>query len=363
MLQFLVPCCLLILSACADTKLEIKLEFDASNGCLSNECEDYPLNCATSVLLQVKSTDNTVISRQCRVVSGSNLCGLADIEIVLSDLETGSNTLEIGVWNQDLLDEPTVCPSGPLFDLQGLPLPIWPPMAFGRSVPVQLGESDTIVVPLACPSTSSVTTQCMNRKITTTMRFFENQLPIDSQTANDVSIADVSISLGAQQAFATIVSVLQRIMPEPANPSWQGFGSPATPQCLQATLPHGQFLTCSNELSDVVTLPYVTVATTEGIDSSVGGIPSQGITLGIVVDPLGTPVSGATVNASGTIMYPQSDGSLGGVETDVSGTFLSLDSNFPDNFTAEKGFEVSTSSIGGNVVGNVTVLELYLGQQ
>src|SRR5690606_2491532 len=95
------------------------------------------------------------------------------------------------------------------------------------------------------------------------------------------------------------------------------------------------------------------------------GLPPEGLTLGVVLDPQGRPADGYQVLASpgAAVAYLGANRQVipGGTATASSGLFVSQDAPYGTSFTASSGaLSLTATGLGGRVSGRVTIVVLQL---
>ena len=102
---------------------------------------------------------------------------------------------------------------------------------------------------------------------------------------------------------------------------------------------------------------------------SLSTFPTNGLTIGLVLDQNGQPVRDQTVTASAPGGVPVSIAyfddfrtSVGATRTSTSGAWASTDAPFGTTFSASSGVGFPVTRIGGAIVGKVTIVVLQYGQ-
>jgi len=140
--------------------LPIGLEFrqELPGQCPSDECGAYGLDCGAVISVRAFPGDSDPSSSQMplaescvEVAPATDLCSLSAAGLSVGDLPAQRLRLEVAIWSPDDVDNS--CPSGPMFDLGGLPLSTFSPQpAFAGSRVVDVGDDDLSLasIELAC---------------------------------------------------------------------------------------------------------------------------------------------------------------------------------------------------------------------
>jgi len=140
--------------------LPIGLEFrqELPGQCPSTECNAYGLDCGAVISVRAfpgdsnPSTSETPVAESCvEVAAATDLCSLGSAGLALGNLPAQRLRIEVAIWSPDDVDG--ACPSGPMFDLGGLPLSTFSPQpAFAGSRVVDVGDDDLALaeIELAC---------------------------------------------------------------------------------------------------------------------------------------------------------------------------------------------------------------------
>ena len=153
---------LLLLAACGQdlAPLPIGLEFrtELPGQCPSECCSAYGLDCGAVVSVRLfpgdsdPLTSSSPLNESCvRVDSASDLCALKAAGLELGNIPAERVRIEVAIWSPE--DVTDACPSGPMFDLGGLPLTTFAPQpAFAGSRVVDAGDGELSLasIELAC---------------------------------------------------------------------------------------------------------------------------------------------------------------------------------------------------------------------
>ena len=142
--------------------LEIHLDFRGSptndgipRSCPGRQCAEIPMACDSRISIRVVQVDDPMRlhASECVAVpatAAGNLCALGNIDVPLSPLPPGMARIEIALWGADQLPDQR-CPSQPLFDLRGQPLPtVDPQPAVVGTVLFDIGSARDAYVPMTC---------------------------------------------------------------------------------------------------------------------------------------------------------------------------------------------------------------------
>ncbi len=381
------------LAACDTPDLTIVYRIaDGTTGptCGTESCAEVPMQCASVLHLRIlrPSDPNAPFVSICEDVAPDktkDLCAIGRIELPQRDLPRETLEVQVTVWPRAMVvDDETGeldCGKLPLeFDATfGFPVsgPISP--AFGGRAFYHPGDEETVVT-LGCVDVASVNApSCFGQQaiqVTSTVGDFEN-LPFSvSSTIGD----RLAVSIGEPRPFddgtrtghvlnAANVAALARTVIGP-TPAWGGgadleLQSSACIQVLEDGAQATSSLRCKTVLPGdaVLDLPGVRFprSTLEQIldAMSLAVFPEGGLTVGIVLDAVGSPISGAVVDSTGgTIEYINAtrDGLVPN-QTSTSGIFVSRDAPYGTTFSTF-AIDQTVTAIGGIVDGRVTVVIL-----
>jgi hypothetical protein len=92
--------------------------------------------------------------------------------------------------------------------------------------------------------------------------------------------------------------------------------------------------------------------------------PDEGLTIGVVVDQAALGVPGMVVtSAAGNVRYLTGGGVLSATSTSSTGIFVAPDAPFGTVFSTSGPGRPTTTGVGGNVAGKLTVVVLQVGNQ
>jgi hypothetical protein len=385
----------LVLAACETPDLKIVYRLaDGNSGpsCGTSDlgCADVPMECASVLHLRVlRPSDPNApfisICEEIRLNGARDMCAIGNVDLPRVELPLETLEIQVTVWPRDaVLDSLTGdldCAKVPVeFDAtMGFPVAGANNPAFGGRAFYHPGDEQTFVT-LGCVDVASVNEgTCIGTsdiEVTATVGDFEN-LPFSvSSTIGD----RLRVSIGEPKPFddgvrmfhalnAANTALLDRNVIGP-TPAW-GKGVDLMfddTACIQVDEDGAQVtpsLRCQGVLptDNMLDLPGVRLpkATLDQILDALSLLqfPEEGLTVGVVLDNVGTPSSGFVVSAtSGTVEYINATRTgLTTGSTSTSGIFVSRDAPYGTNFTTFM-FNQTVNGIGGLVDGNVTVVIL-----
>ncbi len=361
-------------------------------------CGEVDMQCTSVLYLRVlrPADPKAPFISLCEEVSPNgtkDMCAIGRVELPIVTLPRENLEIQVTVWPKELVidNETGVLNCGKLplnFDATfGYPVPVTgdPSPAFGGRAFYHPGDDETFVT-LGCTDLPSVNAaSCSGQQaiqVTATVGDFEN-LPFSVSS----SIGDrLGVTIGEPRAFdagseirhqlnAADVATLGRTTEGP-TPAW-GAGvdlmlqSSACIQVLEDGAQTTSALRCKpvSPTETTLDLPGVRLprATLDQILTSLSLIkfPEEGLTVGIVLDGVGSPIPGAVVNTTaGTIEYVNAarNGLVSG-QTSSSGIFVSRDATFGTSFSTFIIDQTVPPALGGRVDGKVTVVILQSDTQ
>jgi len=385
--------------ACSDLPpLPIGLEFrgEIPGQCPSQDCADYGLDCGAVVSIRVFSADadpfssEPPITESCIAINPEDdVCALAGAGLELGALPADRVRVEVAIWNPEDLD--TICPEGPMFDLDGLPLTTFDPQpAFGGSTIINAGDEniDLASIELACFDDDPLGV-CGTEETTVTARIDDLDTLLFAPALAAVNLR-VSVGVPKSQPAkggGTVFVIdaaddyeidLARTVPVPGFESLvpATFSDVACLQVLDVAPQSTTAVTCSvfTEALDPLDMVGYLVAK-QRVDEVLGvlgepSFPTSGVVVGRVIDAVGQPSGDTTVTATvpggGTaqVLYVD-EGFTTASEigpTASHGFFLSTTSPFGSSWTAEHsdGRIEQQASVTGLIEGKVTALVIPL---
>ena len=368
-------------------KLVYAVANDGEQSCGSTNCADVNVPCQAVISIRIlrPSDPNAPLVTICEPLPqnrNKDLCAISSIDLASEPLELPKETLEVQmlVWARE---EVEVTPGGALdcakhdvkFDaVAGFPISQDPAPAIGGHTYYHPGDEE-IRVTLGCTHLDSLfTCNAENRlRITSTVQSFENIGVILNDTSLRLDVGEPEL-VGAASVYSMRSEALIRLtnsMIIGPIVIWEGFAdreedlrefgctqviedvaqATAAVRCtrdgIPVTDPTKESIDLPGYLLPKATLDQVLFAL------NLLGFPSNGMTVGIVVDASGNPVAGQVVSAGFAVQYLNaSRTAVGGSMTSSSGIFVALDAPFPTPFSVPGALPV----IGGQIKEKVTVV-------
>jgi hypothetical protein len=379
---------LLALAAC-DTpaaKIVYEISNDSDQSCGSTKCDDIKIPCDAVVSIRILRPGDlaaplVTICEPLPKNRNMDLCALSSIDLAAAPVELPKETLEVQmlIWPRDRIETETgtldCAKYDVMFDAFGqFPISQFPSPAIGGHAYYHPGDEE-VRVTLGCTDFDSLTTCDTDTTlhVTSTVQNFENINVLVEDT--DINLAVGEPVLRGALSIWSLDS--QNLVPLTTTQ----FIGPV--RYWEGTLMRTNLMTyaCTQVLEDLAQATAAVQCTAEGIPpapmtttinlpgtrlpkssldqilTALGlfGFPSNGMTVGIVVDASGNPLAGQVVSAPGvgTIKYLNaSRTAVGGTMTSASGVFVSLDAPFPQLFSVPGSNEV----LGGQIKEKVTVV-------
>ena len=396
-MRALVLACL-VLAACDPPSPVVHLRLDDSDVglCPSADCMAVSMTCRTWMGIRIIDPADplTPYLTQCDEVPPDNrkdLCSIGGINLKEQSLPLRDLEVQVALFPESMItrDEngDPVCPADIKYDASsGFPIASDATPAVGGRTFYHPGD-DKIVVPLGCTNLELIQ-GCGGA----------GAIPVTAQVLDFDSgvtfTGDISVSVGQpvinDPFYVLGSSQLKALDPVPGQ-RWTGNIDQAFPSfaCLAVLDDAPQSTTsvvCRKSMVSDTALSWPRPPIdTEPEDNayhvgsgvrlskaaldqmlaalSLSSFPTHGLTIGIVLDKNGNPVSNQTVliqpPGTGTIAYFSMDRStVGGSKTSASGVFASLDAPFGTVFTAFGGTPTGKSyyRVGGNIDGKITIV-------
>jgi hypothetical protein len=400
---------LVAIGACSQPPLS--LSFDVTGGnedaCLTTtdakatSCSDVALPCRSVVSIRIYSPDDETSPyiSVCKELTGQpNLCAIAGVDLPDPQLPIPDQTLEVDIvvfpFSSVTTDPATgdlQCPTGVQFDANGFPIDADEPCtatpdmecppdpAIGGRAYYHPGDAQT-VVQLGCVDISQVDNpSCSGGStidVTASVDDFDTDVAVQSTLADELTVwvgepmamtvgSDTEYGLDSADAFP-----LARTVSGPV-PGWGAdVASSFTTPCLEVLEDGAETtatVTCEQLSANAPTGSLDMIGwrlaktSLDQILAALGAstFPDDGLVVGLVLDPLGSPLANQAVAAPGaTVMYLSSDRStvVSGATTS-SGIFLSTDAKFGTSFSVASGVQAA-NGFGGLVAGKVTIVVL-----
>jgi hypothetical protein len=402
---------LIVVVVVACSQPPLTLTFDVTDGaedaCFltgnqrATTCSDVSLSCRSVVSIRVYSPndESSPYISVCKELTGQpDLCAIAGVD--LPDPPQGpisDQTLEVDIvvfpYSAATTDPVTgdlICPVGVSFDANGFPIGADEPCtdapatqcppdpAIGGRAFYHPGDSVTNVA-LGCVDIAQVDSPtCSGSASVEIMAAVDD---FDTDESVQTALADeLTVSVGEPEATPTGSGTQYTL--DPANafplelttmapvPGWSAdIAASFTSPCVEV-LEDGAEMTATLACKSHVD-PAAASLQFEGwrlskstLDQILGALgmaefPDTGLVVGVVLDPLGTPLANQTVSSgTGTIEYLSADrSSVVAGATTASGIFVSTDADFGTSWSVASGVQ-SASGYGGLVEGKVTVVVL-----
>lgn len=373
-----------MLTAC-DTPvpaLQLQLSSGPSQACPSTACSDVDLGCESWLSIRIidPAEPGAPFLSQCTQVlpnGGKDVCVLGSIDLEATPLPIRDLEVQVAVYPASMItfgeDGVASCPVGTTYDaadgfpVEGAVTPALGGRAFYRPgdglVTVTLGCTDLSVVndPVCIGAGAGV-------EVLATVEDFDLRLPVDLGLADRLAVGVGEPRVKDNQFVLNPGDLTPLARTSPGSVAWAGdfeglFTSTACLTVLDDAPQSTTTLTCQRAtvVSDRLTFAgtHLSSSSLEQILTAVGltQFPTQGITIGLVLDVNGEPVPGQAVVAPGaTLQYLSADrSSLVPTGTTTSGIFVSQDAPFGTPFTAARGAIAAATGLGGLVVGKVTI--------
>jgi hypothetical protein len=380
------------LAACNTPTPRLSLVFAGppSQACPATDCAEIPMPCRTVMSIRIADpSTNSPYLEQCVEVPvnhDQDMCAISTVDLAptaipVRDLEVQVALYPLSVIQPDPNNPTLMCPTKIAYNVAtGFPVEQAPTPALGGHTFYHPGD-ETVVVTLGCTDLAAISASCAvpdRVKVDATIVDFDTRFTV---MGGSPSLADrLRVSIGEPQvrnsAFVLDTAdtrLLQRSRTGPI-PAWSGevdlgFHKYA---CLEVLEDAGQS-TATLRCHAASAAPAVTLAgawmAKDRLDELLRALqlpkfPDEGLTVGIVVDGTGAPVTGAIVSPKqGTVAYLSEDrlGFVAGSATTSAGIFVSRDAPFGTELTAGAPGRIPVSAIGGLVTGKITLVILPLG--
>ncbi|HTR51344.1 MAG TPA: hypothetical protein VMJ10_11600 [Kofleriaceae bacterium] len=382
----------------------------ASSGSgFATSCSEVALPCDTYLLLNIidPSNPDMPVYTTCKPVTGrKDLCSIAGVDLGMADgskVELPDQNLQVQIAIYATSELATddqgnpQCPSPPTFDDHGMVEAGNPMPAIGGAADYHPGDAKTVVT-LGCSSQFRLDACSGMNEVAVTA----SAIDLDTDLAVSSAIADnLVLSVGeptppqgaAMDEYALSPGSSTPLARNTSSqvPSWgadvaTAFQKFACVEVLdESSPPFTPVLTCQTAAPSVTMLDFTAVRVsgvtlTEVLAAAhpgLGGVPATGITVGVVVDYTGTPVTNATVSVASsdeavepTVQYLSADGSTLGMpntgSTSINGIFV-VNAPFGSVLTAHSASltlpSESGTALGGDVDGKVTAVVLQFKMQ
>jgi hypothetical protein len=397
--------CASVLAGCSDPPFSLRFVPTsgesqmcvADTGVPATECDQITMACSPVLSIRITPpNDPTVpyITVCQRLVGRDNLCSIAGVTLPPPIVPVPEQVLEVQMaiypeaeLAHDANNEP-ICPIAK-YGANNLPIDVEPDCdledktlcpkvpAIGGRTYYYPGDAET-TVQLGCTNLGQLQKKACSMMsevpVSAVVSDFDSLQPVGTNLA-----ARLTVSVGEPHpvgdAFVLTTADLDELTLASTTQTWTGLATPfVTYQCLDVREDAAQTtatVTCEDAPSSAPTLIdlnglRLAKATLDKILFAIGksSFPTKGLVVGIVVDSLGTPVSGATVSpAAGGVQYLSMDLmsiDLGGTGTTGSGVFVSQDAPFGTRFDAQTAALTADPSYGGLIEDKVTIVVIQL---
>lgn len=273
-----------------------------------------------------------------------------------------------------------MCPDVEFSQASGFPVEQAPSPALGGRALYHPGDA-VVTVTLGCTDLDAINNSCVNPSaipVAATVNDFPSDLALPPNKA------DLRVAVGEPHAVGSVYTIgsneTYALAPQDDGglATWTGIAPQAFDRfvCID-TLENAAATTATlrcvpatgaRVYPDLIGawLPSARLAELLGLLGA-SRVPPQGLTLGVVIDSMLSPVAGATVRASavggaaGSIAYLTKAGfSTTATVTDDTGLFVSTDAAFGTELTGHLAGYPDALAIGGLVTGRVTIAVLRL---
>ncbi|MDX2087817.1 MAG: hypothetical protein SFX73_08205 [Kofleriaceae bacterium] len=384
-----------LLAACDVPSPSLRLSFSSgpSQECPSIDCKDLPLTCDAWVSIRIldPAVPDTPYLSECKPVrvieAQDDLCALGGVEIEprtlpLRDLEYQVAVIPASMVTRDENNAP-VCPTNIQYDaVNGFPVAV-----SGQTTPALGGRGyyrpgdDVVSITLGCTNLDLVNNDsCIGEatvQVSATVDDFDTRISVGAAEAGRLDL-----SVGEPRASGTEFVLEPGDVAELVRKSPTSWGVDAelfdpfvclavfddVPQSTTA-------LTCqpasiTDEQIDFTGVRLTKASLDQILDAiALSDFPSEGLTIGIVLDVNGNPRSGIRVTAKETAGVVPTIRYLSNDRTSVTGTstsggqrgavFVSTDAPFGTEFSATTTSPSQTvTALGGRIEGKVTIVVL-----
>jgi len=386
-----VPLAILLALCACDTPspaLRLRLTEGETQTCGAVDCADVPLTCRTWISIRIidPADPSAPYLSQCQEVlqnRNRNLCSVASVDLETTALPVRDLEVQVALYPQDVIttDPVTnldVCPSDTQYDaVNGFPVENGATPAVGGRAFYRPGD-ETVTITLGCTNLELVNDpSCVGLatvQVKATVDDFDLAASVTPLEADrlSVTVGEPALVGGAYVLNPGNVKALDRTVTAP--PAWgtvvQLFNSYACLAVLDDTPQSTTSVTCRTAMVTDDDLSFAGIRLSKGsLDQilrtlSLTQVPTQGLTIGIVLDKNGDPLGNQVVSSPGaTIQYLSSDrNSIVGSSTAsglLGGVFVSTDAPFGTSFSTSGGIpNEMPSAIGGRISNKVSIVVL-----
>jgi hypothetical protein len=379
-------------------KLRLALSGGPSQACPSTNCAAVSMHCAAVMSIRISDPrdPDVLYLSQCVEIStngANNMCAIASVDLDPTPIPVRDLEVQVAMYPRteiptDPMDKNTLlCPPKVAYSaVTGFPVDVEqsPTPALGGRAFYHPGE-EKVIVTLGCTDLAAINDSCVESNLVTmtaTVDDFDTLLPVVGGSPGPADPLRVSVGEphGADGTFKLDAADLQKLDATGDGPiaTWTddlpyrflkyacvevletAAQTTATLRCKAVTgIPSPPRLDLRGVWIERDLLRNKIVSALEPAE-----VPDAGLTVGIVVDPVGKPVMNAVVSAStGTVKYLSQDGKgFGTGATSDTGIFVSTDAVFGTEVSTGGAGQPTSYGIGGLVEGRVTVVILQSGE-
>jgi hypothetical protein len=385
---------IVMLAACNAPPPSLRIAFAGppTQACPSTDCADVPMNCPSVISIRIVvppdvDPDHPLLE-QCQEMmpnGHSNMCVVASIDLVETPLPVQDLEVQVALYpttavGVNATGTALVCPNRVQYSaVTGFPVEQAPTPALGGHAFYHPGDQ-TVTVTLGCTDLDAINTSCAGLelvKVAASIENFEDRFPVlnDNVQQLEVSAGEPRPLSNAFELFPRDTSPLTLQINGSGRPTWEGevqspFNNYACLKVWDNAAQSTATVTCRRVTADQPLELLGELMGKKLLDDLLKNLeltefPSQGLTVGIVVDEVGDPIEGAVVTAKqSTVRYWAADSTFSGTATSDRGIFVSTDAPFGTEFSTEVmvgNTRQSVSAIGGLLVGMATIVILRPG--
>jgi hypothetical protein len=386
-------------AACSTPVPAINLQLNTTNDqeCPSSDCGDVLVPCPMAMSIKIfdPNNPNKVFLNQCTPVnhdSTNDLCALNGVNLASTPIPVQHVEVQVVVFAQAGLalnaDGSLICPDVP-FAATGFPVEQSSLMPGPGDVPPVVGGvgfydpgDSKVDVNLGCTNLAALQSCVSKDQIAVDARitnFSTGTFVLQGTHDDDMLVVSIGEPQSENGQFTFNVGDLTQINVKPgqdgAPEHWGGTVDVPLQQfaclnVLQLAAEATATVTCAPKVAGVESIGlggvWITPKQLSPILSALGSqaFPDTGLTIGMVVDDNGAPVTGQTVTAGkSTIQYLSPDGhggfTVAARPSATSTIFVSTDAPFPTEFVVNQGAgQASLIGFGGGIAGRVTAVLL-----
>lgn len=370
--------------------LRLALAGGPSQACPSTDCVDVRMRCPAVMSIRIVDPMDPASPylSQCVPVStnhNQDMCAIASVDLEPTPIPVRDLEVQVALYPAtEIQSDPMnknklLCPTKVAYSAAGFPVEQSPAPALGGHTYYHPGD-EKVVVTLGCTDLAAINESCIASNlvtVTATVDNFDTRSSVTGGQADDLWVS-VGEPHGGDGRFVLQPRDLHPLLPSTTgqSPTWgdaidDPFSTYACLDVLEAVAQSTATLRCKVvtaggrlDLRGVRMTKDRLNVILSALD--LASFPDDGLTVGMVVDEQGRPVTGASVSVDmGTVGYLSEnfDQVVTGatLTTSSNGIFLSRDATFgAEFFTGSAGLHTAFG-IGGRVASRVTVVILQLG--